>query len=204
MSDVAEVTTHIEPRDGITRHDGQDTILIQVMRQSGANTVQVAADLKETLKKIETDRPHLRFATITDQSVFINQSIGSLASSGIIGGILAIAVLWFFLRNVSSLLIVGLSIPVSIIASFVLLYFSNLSLNLMTLGGMALGVGMLVDSSIVVLENVFRHRGTEANPAIGRSTWSWRNCRSVNRLHCNIRGHLSTHHFPRQLCRAVA
>ena len=166
LSDVAEVTTHIEPRDGITRHDGQDTILIQVMRQSGANTVQVAADLKETLKKIETDRPHLRFATITDQSVFINQSIGSLASSGIIGGILAIAVLWFFLRNVSSLLIVGLSIPVSIIASFVLLYFSNLSLNLMTLGGMALGVGMLVDSSIVVLENVFRHRGTEANPRL--------------------------------------
>ncbi|HBG00614.1 MAG TPA: multidrug ABC transporter, partial [Firmicutes bacterium] len=154
LGDIAEVTTHIEPKDGITRYDGQDTILIQVMRQSGANTVQVAADLKETLKQIEGERPHLHFATITDQSVFINQSISSLASSGIIGGILAIAVLWFFLRSLSSLLIVGLSIPVSIIASFVLLYFSNLSLNLMTLGGMALGVGMLVDSSIVVLENI--------------------------------------------------
>jgi HAE1 family hydrophobic/amphiphilic exporter-1 len=95
--------------------------------------------------------------------VFINQSIGSLASSGIIGGLLAIAVLWIFLRNVSSLLIVGLSIPVSVIATFVLLYFSNLSLNLMTLGGMALGAGMLVDSSIVVLENIYRHLSLQPN-----------------------------------------
>ncbi|HBN96498.1 MAG TPA: hypothetical protein DDZ66_09360, partial [Firmicutes bacterium] len=152
LGDIAEVTTHIEPRNGITRHNGQDTVLIQVMKQTGANTVRVAEDLKETLRNLEADHPHLQFTTITDQSLFINQSIGSLGSSGIVGGVLAIAVLWFFLRNVSSLLIVGLSIPVSIIASFVLLYFSNLSLNLMTLGGMALGVGMLVDSSIVVLE----------------------------------------------------
>ena len=163
LSDIAEVTTHIEPRDGITRHNGQDTVLIQVMKQSGANTVRVAEGLKEALGKLEADHPDLKFTVITDQSVFINQSIGSLGSSGIIGGVLAIAVLWLFLRNISSLLIVGLSIPVSIIASFVLLYFSNLSLNLMTLGGMALGVGMLVDSSIVVLENVFRHLTEQPN-----------------------------------------
>ncbi len=163
LGDIAEITTHVEPRDGVTRHRNQDTVLIQVMKQSGANTVRVAEDLQETLKQIEADNPHLHFTTITDQSVFINQSIGSLASSGIVGGVLAIAVLWFFLGNVSSLLIVGLSIPVSIIASFVLLYFSNLSLNLMTLGGMALGVGMLVDSSIVVLENIYRHLTLQPN-----------------------------------------
>lgn len=161
LGDIAEVTTRIEPRNGITRHNGQDTVLIQVMKQSGANTVRVAEDLKETLRKLEADHPHLKFTTITDQSVFINQSIGSLGSSGIVGGLLAIAVLWLFLRNISSILIVGLSIPVSIIASFVLLYFSNLSLNLMTLGGMALGVGILVDSSIVVLENIYRHLAEE-------------------------------------------
>ncbi|HKM43484.1 MAG TPA: efflux RND transporter permease subunit [Limnochordia bacterium] len=163
LSDVAEVTTHVEPRNGVTRHNGQDAVLLQVMGQSGANTVRVAEDLKETLEQLEIDHPHLHFTRITDQSVFINQSIGSLASSGIIGGILAIAVLWIFLRSVPSLLIVGLSIPVSVIASFVLLYFSNLSLNLMTLGGMALGVGMLVDSSIVVLENVYRHLSLQPN-----------------------------------------
>lgn len=157
LGDVAEITTRIEPRDGITRYNGQDTILIQVMRQSGANTVRVAQNLKETLAKIETSHPHLQFDVITDQSAFINQSISSLATSGIIGGFLAVAVLWLFLKNFNSLLIVALSIPVSIIASFVLVYFSKLSLNLMTLGGLALGVGMLVDSSIVVLENIYRH-----------------------------------------------
>lgn len=163
LSDIAEVSTHIAPREGITRYGGQDTVLIQVMRQGGANTVRVAEDIKATMAKIEADHPHLEFTTITDQSEFINQSIGSLASSGIIGGILAVAVLLFFLRSFSSIATIALSIPVSIIASFVLVYLSNLSLNLMTLGGMALGVGMLVDSSIVVLENIYRHLRLQPN-----------------------------------------
>ncbi len=128
------------------------------MRQSGgANTVRVAQRVKETLHKIEADHPHLQLSVITDQSLFINESIGNLATSGIIGGLLAIVVLWIFLRSFRSLFIIALSIPVSIIASFVLVYFSKLSLNLMTLGGLALGVGMLADSSIVVLENIYRH-----------------------------------------------
>jgi len=113
--------------------------------------------VKDTLGKIEAEHPDLEFSVITDQSLFINQSIGNLASSGIVGGFLAVAVLWIFLRSFRSLFVIGLSIPVSVIASFVLVYFSKLSLNLMTLGGLALGVGMLVDSSIVVLENIYRH-----------------------------------------------
>ncbi|MDI9458782.1 MAG: efflux RND transporter permease subunit [Bacillota bacterium] len=157
LGDIAEVSTHVAPREGITRYNGQDTVLIQVMRQGGANTVRVVERLKKALQEIEEAHPHLEFTTITDQAVFINQSISSLASSGMIGAVLAVAVLLFFLRNVSSILIIALSIPVSIIASFVLIYLSKLSLNLMTLGGLALGVGMLVDSSIVVLENIYRH-----------------------------------------------
>lgn len=157
LSDVAEVTTHVAPREGITRYNGEDTVLIQIMRQSGANTVRVAENVKAAMAKIEEEHPQLEFTTITDQSVFINQSIGSLASSGIIGGILAVAVLLLFLRSFSSIATIALSIPVSIIASFVLVYLSKLNLNLMTIGGMALGVGMLVDSSIVVLENIYRH-----------------------------------------------
>lgn len=158
LSDVAEVTTRVAPRDGITRYNGQDTVLIQIMRQSGANTVRVAQNVKETLARLQAEFPQLEFTTITDQSIFINQSISSLAFSGMIGAVLAVAVLLFFLRNASSIVIIALSIPVSIIASFVLIYMSKLSLNLMTLGGLALGVGMLVDSSIVVIENIFRHR----------------------------------------------
>lgn len=157
LSDVAEISTGVAPREGITRYNGQDTVLIQVMRQGGANTVSVASDVKETLEKLQASHPHLHFAVITDQSVFINQSISSLASSGMIGAVLAVAVLLFFLKNVSSIVIIALSIPVSIITSFVFIYLSGLSLNLMTLGGLALGVGMLVDSSIVVLENIYRH-----------------------------------------------
>ncbi|NLJ80484.1 MAG: efflux RND transporter permease subunit [Firmicutes bacterium] len=164
LSDVAEVSTHLQPRDGITRFNGEDTALIQIMRQSGANTVRVADNLRKTLHRLEAEYPHLQFTTITDQSLFIRNSISSLATSGLIGGFLAVAVLWFFLRNLPSLLIIALSIPVSIIASFVLVYFSNLSLNLMTLGGLALGIGMLVDSSIVVLENIYRHRTEGAAP----------------------------------------
>ena len=160
-------------------------MLIQVMKQSGANTVRVAEGLKEAQGKLEADHPDLKFTVITDQYVFINQSIGSMGSSGIIGGVLAIAVLWLFLRNISSLLIVGLSIPVSIIASFVLVYLSNLSLNLMTLGGMALGVGMLVDSSIVVLENVFRHL-TEQPTRNWRPERCWRDFWRIDCLHCHI------------------
>ena len=157
LGDIAEVSTHVAPREGITRYNGQDTVLIQVMRQGGANTVRVVERLKKALQEIEEAHPHLEFTTITDQAVFINQSISSLASSGMIGAVLAVAVLLFFLRNVSSILIIALSIPVSIIASFVLIYLIQAFLNLMTLGGLALGVGMLVDSSIVVLENIYRH-----------------------------------------------
>ncbi len=157
LGDIAEVSTGIEPRDGITRYNGRDAVLVQVNKQSGANVVRVAERVKDTLGKIEAEHPDLEFSVITDQSLFINQSIGNLASSGIVGGFLAVAVLWIFLRSFRSLFVIGLSIPVSVIASFVLVYFSKLSLNLMTLGGLALGVGMLVDSSIVVLENIYRH-----------------------------------------------
>lgn len=173
LGDIAAVTTNIQPRDGITRYNGQDTVLIQVMKQTGANTVRVAQNLKNTLRQIEKDNPGLKLTTITDQSLFINQSIGNLSSSGIIGGILAILVLWFFLKSIPSLLIIALSIPVSIIASFVLVYFSKLSLNLMTLGGLALGVGMLVDSSIVVLENIYRHLTEKPNPQIAAEEGAW-------------------------------
>lgn len=166
LSDVAEITTHIKDREGVTRLNGNDTILLQVMRQSGANTVQVANSVQKTLQKIQEENPSLHFTTITDQSLFIRNSISSLATSGIIGGFLAVLVLWVFLRNIQSLFVIALSIPISIIASFVLVYFSNLSLNLMTLGGLALGIGMLVDSSIVVLENIYRHRMEGVHPQL--------------------------------------
>jgi len=94
LGDIAEVSTGIEPRDGITRYNGRDAVLVQVNKQSGANVVRVAERVKDTLGKIEAEHPDLEFSVITDQSLFINQSIGNLASSGIVGGFLAVAVLW--------------------------------------------------------------------------------------------------------------
>ena len=89
---------------------------------------------------------------------FINKSIENVASTAIIGGILAILILFVFLRNIRSTLIIGLSIPISIIVTFAFMFFIDITLNIVSLGGLALGVGMLVDNSIVVLENIYRHR----------------------------------------------
>lgn len=165
LSDIADITIAETKPEGVTRFNGEDTIIIKVMRQSGANTVRVADSVKDTLQRIENAYPHLKFTVVSDQSAFITSSISNLMSNIVLGGILAVAVLWFFLRHLGSMAVIGLSIPISIIASFVLVYLSNLSLNLMTLGGLALGVGMLVDSSIVVLENIFRYRSQGLGPA---------------------------------------
>lgn len=164
LSDLADISIATTKPEGITRYNGEDTIIIKIMRQTGANTVQVADSVKKVLRQIEANHPHLKFAVVSDQSAFITSSISNLMSSLVLGGILAVAVLWFFLRNLGSMVVIGLSIPISIITSFVLVYLSNLSLNLMTLGGLALGVGMLVDTSIVVLENIVRYRSLGLSP----------------------------------------
>lgn len=158
LSDVADISMGEKDVEGITRFNGDDTVLLRVMRQSGANTVQVANAINRELRAIETEYPNLSFTPIIDQSRFIQYSISSLAINGLIGALLALAVLYLFLRNMQSLLVIGIAIPISIISSFIMVYFGNLSLNMMTLGGLALGAGMLVDSSIVVLENIYRHR----------------------------------------------
>ncbi len=158
LSDVASVEERISPRDGLTRLNNDDAIMLRVMKQSGANTVQVASAVNEQLDSLQETYPDLNFETIVSQADFVVSSVTTLALNGLIGAALALMVLFLFLRNVHSLLIIGFAIPISVIGSFSMVYFGNLTLNLMTLGGLALGGGMLVDSSIVVLENIYRHR----------------------------------------------
>jgi len=165
LSDIAAIDIATTKPEGVTRYNGEDTVIIKIVRQSGANTVRVADAVKKVLKELEEANPHLQFTVVSDQSAFITSSISNLMSSLILGGILAVAVLWFFLRNIGSMVVIGLSIPISIITSFVLVYLSDLSLNLMTIGGLALGVGMLVDTSIVALENIVRHYTLGLSPA---------------------------------------
>ncbi|NQV16933.1 MAG: efflux RND transporter permease subunit [Armatimonadetes bacterium] len=158
IGDVAKVTDASEEITQLIRIDGEPGLRISISKQSGANTVSVAESIHEELKKITKDFPQIQLIPLIDTSKYIKQSISNMGYSVLIGGFLAILVLFLFLRNITSTAIIATAIPVSIIATFGLLYFSGLTLNIMTFGGLALGIGMLVDSSIVVLENIYRHK----------------------------------------------
>ena len=158
IGDVAEVTDSHEEITELTRINGEPGLRISISKQSGANTVQIAEAVKEELNRLRLDYPHIQLLPLIDSSKYIKQSISNTGFSVLIGGILAVIILFLFLRNITSTAIISTAIPVSIIATFGLLYFNGLTLNIMTFGGLALGIGMLVDSSIVVLENIFRHK----------------------------------------------
>ena len=146
----------------ITRVNGKESVEIAVFKEAGANTVTVARLVKERLSEIEKRlrkfTKSIRLEIIFDQSGFIERSVKEVINTAIWGGILAIFVLFFFLRGIKSTSIISLSIPLSIVATFFFMYISGVSLNIMSLGGLALGVGMLVDNSIVVLESIDRFR----------------------------------------------
>ncbi len=158
IEDVAKVTDSYEEITQRIRIDGEPGLRISFSKQSGANTVNVAESVHEELKQITKDFPQIQLIPLIDTSKYIKHSISNMGYSVLIGGFLAILVLFLFLRNITSTAIIATAIPVSIIATFGLLYFSGLTLNIMTFGGLALGIGMLVDSSIVVLENIYRHK----------------------------------------------
>jgi HAE1 family hydrophobic/amphiphilic exporter-1 len=142
----------------IVRVNNEPGLSLSVNKQSGKNTVEVARAALKELERINHDIPQIKIIPTMDTSDYIQRSIKNVGSSAIYGGILAVIILLVFLRNLRSTTIIATTIPISIIATFALLYFSNFTLNIMTLGGLALGVGMLVDNAIVVLENIFRLR----------------------------------------------
>lgn len=156
LKDIASVEDTHRRITRVARINGVPGIRLMVYKQSGKNTVKVAEGVKKELERLHEDYPQLQFITIRDSSKFIRYAISNVASSALYGGLLAIFVLLFFLTSIRSTLVIALSIPTSIIATFSLIYFGGFTLNVMTLGGLALGVGMMVDSSIVVLENIFR------------------------------------------------
>ncbi|MBI2818662.1 MAG: efflux RND transporter permease subunit [Acidobacteria bacterium] len=158
LRDVATIEDGAEEVEQIVRINGQPGVRMNIQKQSGSNTVAVARGIREEVARINEEFPQINVLVLNDTSRFIEQSIGTVEEHALIGGALAILILLLFLRNIRSTLIVSLSIPISLIATFALLYFSGFTLNTITLGGLALGVGRLVDDAIVVLENTFRHR----------------------------------------------
>lgn len=158
IRDVADVLDSWEEVRQVVRIDGKPGLRISVSKQSGANTVNVARGVRAEMERINRDIPQLRLIALIDTSRYIKQSISNMGYAILLGGILAIIILFLFLRNVSSTLIIATAIPISIVATFGLMYFGGFTLNIITFGGLALGIGMLVDNAIVVLENIYRHR----------------------------------------------
>ena len=157
IKDVAEVKDSWEEVRQLVRINGKPGVRISISKQSGANTVKVAEACWTEIERINQDIPQIQLIPLIDTSSYIKQSINNVGRSTLIGGILAVIILFLFLRSISSTAIIATAIPISIVATFGLMYFGGFTLNIMTFGALALGIGMLVDSSIVVLENVYRH-----------------------------------------------
>ena len=159
LKDVATVTESHKERDSVMRVDGNEAIEIAMYKEGDANTVAVAAAIHERMDEIAADLPaNYELVTIYDQAEFISAAIDEVRYAAIIGGLLAVIVLYLFLKDVRSTLIVTATIPISVLATFVLMDAFDITLNIMSLGGIALAVGMLMDNAIVVLENIARHR----------------------------------------------
>lgn len=159
LGDIAKVEDTFKERNSITYVNGKPGIMMSLQKESGKNTVTVAKRIFKELETIQKLLPDdISITPVFDSSDFIKKTISQVGWVALYGAVLAILVLLFFLGNLSSTLIISFAIPISLIFTFTLLYFSNLTLNMMTLGGLALGIGMMVDNSIVVLENIFRYR----------------------------------------------
>lgn len=158
LRDIATVEDSHEEVRYIVSVNFEPAVRMYIYKQSGANTVKVSDAMWDEAREIEIDHPGVTLEATWDSADFIRSSIRNVESATVIGAGLAVFVLLFFLRSFSSTLIIGTAIPVSVIATFALMYFNGFTLNTVSFGGLALGVGMLVDNSIVVLENIFRHR----------------------------------------------
>jgi len=157
LRDIADIRDATEDRRSFMRINGNPGIRMQVTKQSGTNTIQIAEGVKREIARINADVDGIKLQVLDDQSVFIDRAIGNVQEHAMVGGILVVLIIFLFLRDIKSTLIICTSIPVSVIGTFALLYFGGYTLNTLTFGGLALGIGMIVDAAIVVLENTYRH-----------------------------------------------
>ena len=157
LRDVAEVIDSTEDRRQFMRIDGRPGVRMSVNKQSEENTVAVSDGIRAEVERINREVPGVRVLVTNDQSIFIERAINNVQEHALIGGVLVVLIIFAFLRDWRSTLIVSTSIPISVIGTFALLFFGGFTLNTMTFGGLALGIGMIVDAAIVVLENTHRH-----------------------------------------------
>ncbi|QZT33431.1 efflux RND transporter permease subunit [Caldalkalibacillus thermarum TA2.A1] len=159
LEDVAEVKDTTAPTQSYAFVNGQPTLSLNITKQSDANTVAVARAVERELEKLAAELPSfIEINTILDTSQFIRESINNVVRNMILGASMAVFILLVFLRSVHSTLVIAASIPIALISAFTLIYFSGQTLNILTMGGLALGIGLMVDSSIVILENIYKYR----------------------------------------------
>jgi hydrophobic/amphiphilic exporter-1 (mainly G- bacteria), HAE1 family len=157
LRDIARIERGYKDREAITRVNGRESVELAIYKEGDANTVQLAAGLRGRIDALGQSLPAgSQLELVYDQSRFISSAIGEVRQAAVIGGLLAILVLYLFLRDARATLITGIAIPVSVIGTFLLMYAYDLSLNIMSLGGIALAIGMLVDNAVVVLESIVR------------------------------------------------
>jgi HAE1 family hydrophobic/amphiphilic exporter-1 len=157
MKDIADVKDATEDFRSFTRINGKPGVRLSITKQSGTNTVAIADGVREEIERINQGSTGIKLSVQNDSSIFIKRAITSVQEHALLGGALVMLIIFLFLRDLRATFIVFMSIPISVIGTFALLYFNGYTLNTMTFGGLALGIGMIVDASIVVLENTFRH-----------------------------------------------
>ncbi|WP_406945022.1 efflux RND transporter permease subunit [Halobacillus sp. SY10] len=162
LDQIAEVNDTLTNSNTISKVNGSSSVVLSILKKTDANTVETADNVREAMDELEADLPEgVGTSIVLDTSEFIKISINSVVLNIILGGIFSVLILLLFLKSVRATLVIGLSIPIAIISTFTLMYFTGETLNVLTMGGLALGIGMMVDSSIVILENIvsYRQRG---------------------------------------------
>lgn len=161
LSDVADIQTADNSGSSYAKINGKNGILLSIQKQTGYSTGEVSDRLLEKMESLEKEYEGIQCVTLMDQGVYIDMVINSVLQNLVFGAVLAVLILLVFLKNYRPTLIIACSIPISILTAIVLMYFSGVTLNIISLSGLALGVGMLVDNSIVVIENIYRMRNEE-------------------------------------------
>ena len=164
IEDVATIEYKDNSESMYAKINGNDGIILSFQKQSTASTSEVSKKINETIDELTNENPDMHITALQDQGVYINIVVDSVLNNLILGGILAIIILFIFLKNIRPTIIIAFSIPISLLFAVVMMYFSGVTLNIISLGGLALGVGMLVDNSIVAIENIYRLRNEGVNP----------------------------------------
>lgn len=167
LRDIADVYEGFKSESTLAFIDSRTCVMLLVQKQSGKNSVSTGRKVRETIKKLQAEMPSDIHLTETDNTVdIINETINNVVMSVVQGALLAIMILFIFLRSLKSTFIIGLAIPISVMVTLLFMYFSGITINMISMAGLLLGIGMLVDNSIVILENIYAYRQRDAKPTV--------------------------------------